>query len=245
MTGHRPRESELQTALLRRVLNDLERARHAAVVFDLDGTLLDNRPRTSAILARLATEWQVGAPGAAQALRSARPQQLVYRVEDCLRGLGVADSVLIQQAVTYWRARFFANSWLDRDVPLPGSVDFVRACYDLGAQVVYLTARDEPNMADGTFQCLRKCGFPAGEPRVALRMKPRASVSDDDFKRAESIRLGEFGRVLATFDNEPAHCNLFVERIPHATVVHVDTLHRPGAPRLASCVRTIKNFRMS
>ena len=139
----------------------------------------------------------------------------------------------------------YANSWLDRDVPLPGSVDFVQACYDLGAQVVYLTARDEPNMADGTFQCLHRHGFPVGKPHVALLMKPRASLSDDDFKRVESTRLGEFGRVRATFDNEPSNCNLFVESVPHATVVHVDTLYRPGAPRLSSCVRTIKNFRMS
>jgi hypothetical protein len=237
-------DSERQATFLRDVLNSLRLAREGVVVFDLDGTLLDNRPRTYAILERVATQWQGGDPEIARVLRKARPCELGYRVEDSLRSLGLVDAVLIEQAVRLWRQQFFSNRWLDRDVPVPGSAAFAQACYHGGAQVVYLTARDEPNMADGTLRSLREHGFPIGVPRVALRMKPDPSLSDDDHKRLECARLGESSRVVAAFDNEPAYCNLFAGCFPSASVARIDTPHRPQVPCLAPSVTTLRDFRL-
>src|SRR5215472_16086875 len=59
------------------------------VVFDLDGTLLDNRPRTCAILHEIARRWQKRAPALAAKLSVVVPDGLPYHFTDALEQLGV------------------------------------------------------------------------------------------------------------------------------------------------------------
>jgi hypothetical protein len=214
------------------------------VVFDLDGTLMDNRPRTCAILHECADRLNGRAPDVASKLRTVEPPSLCYLLSDSLEDLGVHDTAVVAEISAYWRARFFADDHLRHDVPLTGAVEFTRALYDAGAVLVYLTGRDLPLMGIGSFRSLRDLGFPIGVPGTELVLKPDASMPDEAFKRLMAPALGRVGKIVASFDNEPANCNIFLAQYPQSISVLVDTQHMPGAPKPLDAVRIIADFRM-
>ncbi|HWL84345.1 MAG TPA: hypothetical protein VNO21_01005, partial [Polyangiaceae bacterium] len=184
------------------------------VVFDLDGTLMDNRPRTCAILRELGELWAVREPEVARDLRGAHPGALAYLLTDTLGLLGITRSDLVIEAQEYWHTRFFGDAHLVHDVALAGAVPFANDCYTAGATLVYLTGRDLPLMGLGTFRSLRDLGFPIGVPGTEVVLKPEFSMPDEAFKRDIAPRLARVGRVVASFDNEPGNCNVFQEVYP-------------------------------
>jgi hypothetical protein len=237
--------AEHRRVLFERILGRCERRWGGApsvVVFDLDGTLFDNRPRTCAILHELASAWEGKEPQIAARLRSVEVAQLAYFVSDSLARFGITREDLVSEAMTFWRARFFADAHLRHDVEVPGAAAFARACYDRGATLVYLTGRDLPMMGAGTFASLRDVGFPVGVVGTELVLKPRFEMPDAEFKRYEAPRLARIGAVVASFDNEPENCNVFASHFPDADSVFVDTQHLDGAPALDPKVSVIGDF---
>jgi len=214
------------------------------VVFDLDGTLMDNRPRTAFILRELAEELRKEAHTSAEALAAAKAEELAYLLGDTMKRLGVEHPEMLTRAESYWRERFFSDGYLKHDIAVAGSVELARACYEAGATIVYFTGRDLPFMGIGSFQSLRDLGYPIGVVGTELVLKPDAKIPDEDFKRDETPKMKRIGRVVAAFDNEPGNCNAFVELCPDADVVFVDTQHLPGAPALASAVHVVADFAM-
>jgi len=212
------------------------------VVFDLDGTLMDNRPRTIAILREFAFRCETSDPDLAARLRRARPGDLAYLLSDSLERLGAQHTEHVTELHAFWRDRFLADSHLGHDVALPGAADFARACRDAGAILVYLTGRDLPLMGTGTFASLRDLGFPIGVPGTELVLKPDAAMPDEAFKRAVAPELARVGHVVAAFDNEPANCNVMRAHYPDAHVVYVDTQHLPGAPALEGGIPVVRDF---
>ncbi len=237
-----PRETE---ALFGRILERCSQRTSAGapvLVLDLDGTLMDNRPRTAQIMRDLGEAWRERHPEAARALAGATASGLAYLFSDSLRRLKIVEPALVAEATDYWRQRFFRDDDLRHDVALNGSVQFVRACHQRGATVVYLTGRDLPAMGLGTFASLRTLGFPLGIAGVEIILKPDAQMADEAFKRMVAPTLARVGEVVASFDNEPANCNLFKEAYPQADVVFVDTQHVPGAPPLRPDVAIVADF---
>lgn len=214
------------------------------VVFDLDGTLMDNRPRTAVILQELAAELHREAHSAAEILATARTEELAYLLTDSLRRLGIEHPELLTRAESYWRARFFSNEYLKHDTAVNGAVELARACYDAGATIVYFTGRDLPFMSLGSFQSLRDLGFPIGVVGTELVCKPDAKIPDEVFKREEGPRIARIGKVVAAFDNEPGNCNAFFEMCPDSDVVFVDTQHLPGAPTLIPNIHVVPDLAM-
>jgi len=237
-----------KTALLRRILARCARKPGdvtPVVVFDLDGTLMDNRPRTLAILRDLAHVWKPIHKEPAARLEQASLADLSYLLTDSLARMEITRSDLVAEAEAFWRERFFGDDALAHDVALDGAVEFARACYDAGAILVYLTGRDLPSMGIGSFRSLRDLGFPIGVPGTELVCKPDANMPDEAFKRLESPKLARVGRVVAAFDNEPANANVLLEQNPECDSVFVDTQHLPGAPALAKGVHVIEDFVMT
>lgn len=224
---------------LRTILDAIEthRAARPVVIFDLDGTLYDNRPRTLRIVHAFAASLPHEFAHDAAILRGLTTRQFAYRLDDTLRPLGVSEPT-IAAATARWRERFFTDTACADDVPHRGAVPFVRACYDRGATVVYLTGRDIPGMLLGTVRALRDDGFPIGVPRVSVVLKPTFDEPDTDFKVSVLPAMAELGRVIATFENEPGNANLFHRTWPDSHAVLVDTQFAPGAPPLdPGCIR--------
>lgn len=212
-------------------------------IFDLDGTLYENRPRTLRILHAVAASLESEHRDDATAILALSWQDLSYRVEDTLRPRGVSE-VVIERCTAAWRKRFFTDTACSDDVPHRGAVRFVRACYDRGATVVYLTGRDIPGMLVGTVRTLRDDGFPIGVPRTELVLKPTFEESDVTFKRGMFDALDELGTVIATFENEPGNANMFQERWPSAYSVFVATQWAPNAPPPDEGIVTVANFEL-
>jgi hypothetical protein len=212
------------------------------VVFDLDGTIMDNRPRTAIILQELAAELRRESHSAAEMLEAARAETLAYLLTESLQKLGVEHPDLVERASSFWKQRFFSDDYLKHDIAVPGSVELAKACYDAGATIVYFTGRDLPLMALGSFQSLRDLGFPIGVVGTELVCKPDAKIPDEAFKREEGPKIARIGKVIAAFDNEPGNCNAFLEMNPDSDVVFVDTQHLPGAPPLAPKVHVLPDL---
>ncbi len=217
-------------------------AQRAVVVFDLDGTLLDNRPRTVAILNDAAKNWAVQHPDAVRVIESLSPDQLGYLFHSALSDAGIKEE-LIREALELWKQRFFIDETLSHDVPLAGAVTFANACYSAGANLIYLTGRDLPNMALGSLASLRDHGFPVGVPGTELVLKPDFDTPDLTFKQAVMPELSRLGEVIATFDNEPGNCNGFQAQFPAATHYLLLTQFAPDPPALHSSVKVIRDFR--
>jgi hypothetical protein len=211
-------------------------------VFDLDGTLMDNRPRSAAIFRELADRWVERHPEEAKKIRDAKPDELAYAISDSLTRLGVQHPDLVEEAGEFWRQRFFHDAYLVHDVPTPGAASFVHALYEAGANIVYLTGRDLPLMGLGSWMSLRDLGFPIGVVGTELVCKPEASMNDETFKHDVAPTLRRLGEVFASFDNEPGNCNLFARVYPRCASVLLDTQHASGAPPLVPEIISIRDF---
>ena len=214
--------------------------RRPVVVFDLDGTLFDNGPRTRRILAELAERDDDAAFCAAVA---ALPSgHLPYQLRDTLALCGVHDEMVVARAADFWRERFFTDDYQSYDAPLAGAVKLADTLHRSGATLVYLSGRDAPNMLVGCAAALRNHGFPVGIPRTAIVLKHDFHDDDHAFKREALHFMDDMGTVVATFDNEPANCNLFVAHWPEARHFFLATSHAPNPPVLHASVLTIHDL---
>src|SRR5262249_37897145 len=150
---------------------------------------------------------------------------------------------VVKGVTAFWRDRFFTDDYVRYDTPVDGAPEFVRACHEAGAVIVYLTGRDIPGMLLGTVESLRDAGFPVGVAGVECVLKPDATLPDEAFKRTALPTLQRVGDVVAFFDNEPANCNVAVQLFIEAHIVLVDTQRVPGAPDPEPGVETITDFR--
>lgn len=231
--------------LLRSVIERAEAAatqKPPVVVFDLDGTIMDNRPRVVAILHELAAVWQDKHPEPAAALAKINVDDIAYGFVETMQRVGILDKNLHAEGQGFWRERFFADAFIRHDTEIAGARDYVRACYEAGAVIVYLTGRDLPNMALGSFASLRDLGFPIGTIGTELVTKPAFETPDSVFKRAVAPGLHRLGEVIAVFDNEAANCNLFLDIHPACTAVFLDTQYAPDPPPLDPRVHVIHSF---
>ena len=95
-----------------------------------------------------------------------------------MKNVGVTDPDTIKSISDFWLERFFTNIYLMTDAILAGGPEFVNACYDRGATIVYLTGRDVPRMEIGSRESLLRDGFPINKPRTKLMMKPHYKEKD-------------------------------------------------------------------
>ena len=90
------------------------------------------------------------------------------------------------------------------DRPTAGAREYLHQVAQAGAEILYLTGREQDSMARGTWSGLRHWGFPTG-PDVGLAMKPVRGMNDGEFKRDTLKELARTKSIRAIFDNEPAN----------------------------------------
>lgn len=228
------------------ILQDaLARARRRAadglLVFDLDSTVFDNRPRQ----ARIVREYGE-AHGLAQLTRCL---PFHFRSGWSLEGAALACGLSpaeyaphAQELKRFWGERFFTSEYCRDDIEVVGAPRFLHAVVATGARLLYVTGRHEA-MREGTEACLSKCGMPAPQgERVDLLMKPTLREDDDAYKRATHRHLERLGALVAVFDNEPTHVNDYAEQFPEAMAVHLATDHSGRPVSLLERVVSIPHF---
>lgn len=192
-----------------------------AVLFDLDSTLLDNRPRQARILREFAAQRSI------TPLLACAPEHFDgWSLKVPMRVCGLADpevETLEPQAKSFWRERFFTSEYCVDDVAMAGATEYVQQVMGTGVRLIYCTGR-HPAMRQGTIECFAREGFPIpDESRVTLLMKPQFEMHDDDWKLIARDQIASIGQLVAAFDNEPTHINTYREQFPEALCVHLLT----------------------
>ena len=215
--------------------------RHPLALLDLDLTLIDNGPRTRAIL----KQWVSGLSGRLDraawdaAMERVQVMPLVFSIRNNLlrvlgTELGAADmetAGLAKEGFHLWLQHFFDPAWLVHDVALEGAVESAWELVNSEVTVVYVTAR-KVDMAAGTVASLKALGFPIGGPYTTLITNDHPTRSDHDSKVVALEYCARLGTVVLNAENEPAHANAMHRRFPEALTVLVATRHSEPAPPL-------------
>jgi len=209
------------------------------VVFDLDSTLLDNRPRQAQILR------DFGSLRGEPSFAALRPEH--FEDWDLRRALGNAGvaaervDALYDDLRAFWVRWFFSNAYCDRDVPIRGAPEFVNEIRRVGGQLVYLSGRPE-GLLPGTVRSLRAHGFPPPGEGVTILLKPEPTLFDDEWKSRACATVAALGSVTAAFDNEPTHINVYRAAWPEAVCVHLQTDHSGRPVELLPDIHAIPDF---
>jgi hypothetical protein len=223
-----------------------------ALVFDLDSTLLDNRPRQARIVREYAALH--GEPR----LADCPPEKIVsWDLRDTARLCGCSREEaeeLYPALKEFWRARFFTSEYCADDVAIPGAAEFLSAALGAGARIIYVTGR-HVGMGAGTVESFRRAGFPLpswplgpGHPEsdapVQLWLKPDPEGDDDAWKERCHAQLAAQRGIAAAFDNEPTHVNGYKKKFAEARVVHLDTDHSGRAVVVLESIPSVLDFAM-
>lgn len=230
----------LDPTILDRVLERAAATPGAVCIFDLDSTLLDNRPRQARILREFGQAR--GVPKLAAATASCWVDWSIgHAMANC--GLG-ADEIeaLVVDAKEFWRERFFTSEYCRDDEAIAGARDYLIAVAERGATIAYCTGRHE-EMRAGSVDNFERLGYPLPDgKRVQLFMKPVLEESDDDYKEETYPKLRALGTVIAAFDNEPTHVNGYRQGFPEAFAVHLATDHSGRPVELLPGILSVSNF---
>lgn len=228
--------------MLDALLEEVARTPQAIVVFDLDDTLFSTSDRHLRILGEFAAAIETQDARAAGILRGIARESLRYSIADTAKDHGLNEK-LAKDLRDFWFARFFKNPYLLEDTIIPGGPEFAAEVINRGGRSFYMTGRDE-GMREGTEASLLRHGFPDPDGRRAtLVLKPRFDTPDFAFKNEALHAVGEMGAVVGSFENEPAHVNLFVERFPKARHFLLETKHSGKPVELHASAYRIKDFR--
>jgi len=242
MTRGMEQERALQSAPILEGVLARARAmgRRGVVVFDLDSTVFDNRPRQARILREFGALHSIDALASCSASHFNSGWDLRAAMRNC--GMSSAEAERVYpEAKEFWFRRFFTSSYCVEDVAIRGAPQFVKAIADTGAIVCYVTGRPE-EMKRGTLDAMRNCGFLMPGDNVHLILKPSPEMGDDQFKREAHRQLVKLGTVIAAFDNEPTHINDYRRTFPEATIVHLATDHSGRPVALLEGVLSVPHF---
>ncbi len=229
-----------QTAILRGLL---ERAEHLppghVAVLDLDGCLMDNRPRQVHIIREFAST-----RGIPQLYQVESEHIENWNLQDTLACAGLAQQhvdALLPDLRSWWNQRFYKGEYQLMDQAMPGAANFVRSMHDRGICIVYLTGRME-----GTRSCtsasLERFGFPLEGQNTRLLMRTDPRQPEQEFKRILCCNMGHMGRPFMFMDNIPGNLRAFSRIFPRASLVFLDTDHSHEEHRLPETALRIRGF---
>lgn len=215
-------------------------------VFDLDSTLFSTAPRNLQILQEFIEVHQVTHPHLSEICERIGVDDMGWNVYEDLKRFGVEDKALLRSLKTFWFDRFFSDDYLMHDTQVPGAAEFVSECHARGALIYYLTGRHVGGMEIGTVRALTEHGFPFWRGRCVVHLKPAFEMEDKVFKDEALLDIRSYqGRVVATFENEPANANLFARAFPEALHYLLLTICSPQAETPDAALITSDDFIVS
>lgn len=236
-------QREVDPSVLSRVLHMAKQASaRDIVVFDLDSTLLDNRPRETRIVR------EFGKLARIPELERCLPEYLVdWSLTRAMIACGLPKEraeALDPEVRQFWKERFFTSEYCADDTAIEGAVAFVQQLLKTPVQIVYCTGRHQA-MVEGTLQSFEREGFPLPDNRrIHLVVKPTFEMDDDDFKQQIYTTLNQLGRVIAVFDNEPSHINGYHRVFSNAVAVHLLGKDSGRGTKVDPGVVSVRNFLM-
>ena len=238
-------QNQMLSDVIVRIKEKTDKQISTVAIFDLDGTLFDNRPRTVFILREIAENFEEDLPELSEAMENYKDISTVeYSLENTLKNMHVTDKKEVEFIKKEWEKRFFSDEYQKYDIPLPGARTYVSKVYQAGATVIYLTGRDAGRMLVGMTESLRLFGFPIGIVGTMTIVKKVFEESDEVFKSEVVSYLKRIGHVEAIFENEPINSNILHKSFPEATSFLALTQHREDAPQLNEGIHLIKNFKI-
>jgi len=220
------------------------------VVFDLDDTLFSTARRNLVIIQNFAVDQGDKYPDFVKVASGLTLSDMNWSVSFALTQAGLdPNSASLTPFRNYWGSTFFTDDYVALDLPNPGAVDFVNACYQGGALIYYLTGRHigdrglRNGMGQGTTLSLTNRGFPFWQGRCELNLKLDKDQKDADYK-ADAIKSIQSlnGNVIATFDNEPHNCEVFQEHFCNAMNFWVKTTWNPSDKYTSESLHVISDF---
>jgi hypothetical protein len=210
------------------------------VVFDLDSTVFDNRPRQARIVREFGQARGVARLAACQPFHFESGWDLAGACVACGLPRGEVDG-LYRELKQFWAARFFTSDYCRDDIEVVGAPRYLHDVVKTRARVLYVTGRHE-GMREGTVASMVKCRMVLPGEGAELLMKPTEHSDDDEYKRTAHQRLTELGTVVAAFDNEPTHVNDYADRFQDAVAVHLATDHSGRPVPLRPTVVSVPHF---
>ena len=221
------------------------------VIFDLDSTLFDVSKRSFMIL----KEWMAHPEAlnfteTLNQMSDLKPSDMHYSLEDVweIKKIPYDKPPFdhhYKQARHFWKKRFFSNDYLVHDHPTDGAVEFVNRLYQMGAMIVYLTGRDVPLMAFGTYDQLKQHGLPIEMERTRLILKPKRHINDIDFKSGVAKTVKGWGKVIASFENEPKNLIAMANEFNSDTMnVFIESVSSDHPAPAGKEIYRIKEFRL-
>ncbi len=243
MTDFKSRVAPDYKQKLKAVLDQAKKAGpKGLLVFDLDSTVFDNRPRQSRILREYGKKMSMAA------LEACEPKHWDsgWDLKAAMLACGLSPELTerhYQDAKNFWGSKFFTSEYCVDDIEVPGASDYLAQSVKTGAQVVYVTGRHE-EMREGSVKAMEKCKMPVPGGTVTLVMKPTLRESDDAYKVRAHSELLKMGAVIAAFDNEPTHANDYAKQFPDATVIHLATDHSGREVELESRIISVPDLKL-
>lgn len=216
---------------LKKLLNRIKKLslseKKILAIFDLDSTLFNVTKRSQEILRDFAQEPNIAHkfPYESKILTKIETFHNDWGVKRAVERQGITNSEFFILLRDYWIEHFFSNNYLHKDFPYNGAVDFVNDIRDYGANIMYLTGRDEKSMLHGTVTSLKHWQFPLNSPGVELKLKPGKHLIDADFKLEEISRIESQHDFICFFENEPVIINRILSLRPKVHVVYMDSVH--------------------
>lgn len=242
---HDVSEAEVFERIERRIRE--ESANSPIILFDLDSTLYDVGPRTHRIIREwLDSDASQKFPHVSSRLHALEERHIDYSIQDIFVAMDLSfEHQEVESAwkslKKFWSGRFFTDDYLFHDRPYSGALQLVARFHSEGAKIVYLTAREQALQGRGTVRKLKEDGFPIDfekigrlqtHQRTALFMKPHSELVDSDFKTEIALQLRKYGKLVASFENEPLNFVSLLNTFPDAIHVFVQTVcsDRGAAP---------------
>ncbi len=208
------------------------------LLLDLDSTLYEVEPRSQQILKEWAHSEESRGFKLRERIANLEREHMGYALMDTFSKLGLTAhdegvEELLKSTKKFWASRFFTNEYLAFDRAYPGAAEFVQKAYESGAEIIYLTGRDEPGMGKGTRARLLEDRFPFDLPRTHLLLKKAFELDDLEHKSAAAHYVKNVGHLVASFENEPPNLIALSNIFPSAMHVFVDTVYseRPAMPK--------------
>lgn len=243
-----PTTAEHLQDILRIIAEQRIRGGSSLVVLDLDSTLFDTAYRSAAIFRHWAEqpENQQHYPELCAVMRFWQKPREIYDPVSFVKqhcSVVVWPEEVEGELRSYWRERFFQNSWLAYDQLYPGARDYVQKLHRAGARIHYLSARHHESMAEGTERSLIQHGMPlCSALNDSLSLKDSADLLDEDFKEQALGRIKQGYDEVIFIENEPLIVKMCLVQHPDILTYHYHSVDSGKIPADGCSPQVLKHW---